>query len=132
MNGDGTFEYEFNLVENASSDENYAKSFGDYKVVVSEYFGDGITYFKVVEDPESFVDVRTPLGLKIDKSNYVLGSSLSLTGKILDYHQAEIGNSMRNSVQVTFTDSFGTTVNYVFDKNNVSNCLLYTSPSPRD
>ncbi|NMI83410.1 MAG: lamin tail domain-containing protein [Candidatus Nitrosopelagicus brevis] len=121
LNGDGTFEYEFKIVENSSADENYASSFGDYKIVVSEYFGDGTTSFKVVEDPESFVDVRTPLGLKMDKSSYVLGSSLSLTGKILDYHQAEIGNSMRNSVEITFTDSSGTTVNYVFDKNNASN-----------
>ncbi|MDC0241340.1 lamin tail domain-containing protein [Candidatus Nitrosopelagicus sp.] len=121
LNGDGTFEYEFRLVEEANSDDNYASSFGDYKVSVSEYFGDGVTYFKVVEDPESFVDVRTPLGLKIDKSSYVLGSSLSLTGKILDYHQSEIGNSMRNSVEVTFSDSSGALVNYVLDKNNQSN-----------
>ncbi len=121
LNGDGTFEYEFKIIENNSADENYSSSFGDYKIVVSEYFGDGITSFKVVEDPESFVDVRTPLGLKLDESSYVLGSSLSLTGKILDYHQSEIGNSMRNSVEVTFTDSSGATVNYVFDKNNTSN-----------
>ena len=121
LNGDGTFEYEFKIVEDASADENYASSFGDYKIVVSEYFGDGFTSFKVVEDPESFVDVRTPLGLKIDKSSYVLGSSLSLTGKILDYHRAELGNNMRNSVEITFTDSSGSTVNYIFDKNNVSN-----------
>ena len=86
LNGDGTFEYEFKIVEDSSADENYASSFGDYKVVVSEYFGDGTTSFKVVEDPESFVDIRTPLGLKSDKSTYVLGSSLSLTGKVLDYH----------------------------------------------
>ena len=121
MNGDGTFEYEFTLVEDASADENYASTFGDYKVSVSEYFGDGVTYFKVVENPESFVDVRTPLGLKIDNSSYVLGSSLSLTGKILDYHQSEIGNSMRNSVEITFSDSSGATVDYVLDKNNQSN-----------
>ena len=121
LNGDGTFEYEFKLVENVTSDENYASSFGDYKIVVSEYFGDGVAYFKVVEDPESFVDIRTPLGVKIDKSSYVLGSSLSLTGKILDYHQVEIGNSMRNSVEVTFSDSSGATVNYILDKNNQSN-----------
>ncbi len=121
LNGDGTFEYEFKIVENASADQNYASSFGDYKIVVSEYFGDGTAYFKVVEDPESFVDIRTPLGLKIDQSSYVLGSSLTLTGKILDYHQTEVSNNMRNSVEVTFTDSSGATVNYVFDKNNASN-----------
>ena len=107
LNGDGTFDYEFTLVENTSSDENYADSFGDYKVTVSEYFGDASTYFKVVEDPESFVDVRTPLGLKIDNSDYVLGSSLSLTGKILDYHQTEANNNLRNSLEVTFTDPIG-------------------------
>ena len=95
LNGDGTFEFEFKLVEDFTKQENYSKFLGDYKIVVSEYFGDGVTNFKVVENPESFVDVRTPLGLKIDKSSYVLGSGLSITGKILD-------------------------------------CLLYTSPSPRD
>ena len=115
MNGDGTFEYEFKLVEDSAADENYASSFGDYKIVVSEYFGDAVASFKVVEDPESFIDVRTPLGLKLDKSSYVLGSSLSLTGKVLDYHQAEISNNMRNSVEITFNDSSGATVDYVFD-----------------
>ena len=30
LNGDGTFEYEFTLVEDSTSDENYAGSFGDY------------------------------------------------------------------------------------------------------
>ena len=120
MNGDGTFEYEFKIVEDSSADENYASSFGDYKIVVSEYFGDATTSFKVVQDPESFVDIRTPLGLKSDKSTYVLGSSLSLTGKVLDYHQTEIGNNMRNSVEITFKDSSGVTVDYVFDKNNAS------------
>ena len=47
---------------------------------------------------------------------------------------------MRNSVEVTFTDSSGSTVNYVFDKNNASNeaakgtngCLLYTSDAADD
>ena len=121
LNGDGTFEYEFKIVEDSSSDENYASSFGDYKIIVSEYFGDGTTSFKVVEDPESFVEIRTPLGLKSDKSSYVLGSSLSLTGKVLNYYQAEVGNNMRNSVEVSFSDSSGATINYVFDKNNASN-----------
>ena len=66
LNGDGTFEYEFKIIEDKSADENYSNVHGDYKIVVSEYFGDGVTYFKVVEDPESFVDIRTPLGLKLD------------------------------------------------------------------
>ncbi|MDC0211761.1 lamin tail domain-containing protein [Candidatus Nitrosopelagicus sp.] len=135
LNGDGTFEYEFNLVENSSADENYAKMFGDYKVVVSEYFGDGITSFKVVDDPESFVDVRTPLGLKLDKSSYVLGSGLSLSGKILDYHQAEIGNNMRNSVEITFSDSTGKKMTFADHGGkqgntncNTNDCSIYNKP----
>ena len=116
LNGDGTFEFEFKLVEDSTKQENYSKFFGDYKIVVSEYFGDGVTNFKVVENPESFVEVRTPLGLKIDKSSYVLGSGLSITGKILDYHQKEVSNNMRNSIEMTFTDPSGAIVNYVFDK----------------
>ena len=136
LNGDGTFEYEFKIVENASADENYANTFGDYKVVVSEYFGDGVTSFKVVEDPETFVDIRTPLGLKIDKSSYVLGSSLSLTGKILDYHQAEISNNMRNSVEITFADSTGAPIMFAdhrgategSEKCNTNNCAEFNKP----
>ena len=121
LNGDGTFEFEFKIVADSTKQENYANSYGDYKVTVSEYFGDGTTYFKVVEDPESFIDVRTPLGLKTDKSEYTLGTEVSITGKILDYHIQELGNNMRNGVEVTFTDSSGVPVSYVFDKNNRSN-----------
>tara|TARA_Y100000590_G_scaffold452346_1_gene595356 strand:- start:1510 stop:5058 length:3549 start_codon:yes stop_codon:yes gene_type:complete len=121
LNGDGTFEFEFQVVADATKQENYSKTYGDYKITVSEYFGDGIAYFKIVENPESFVDVRTPLGLKTDNSEYTLGTGMTINGKIQNYHQAEINNNMRNSVEVTFTDSSGKTVDYVFDKNNRSN-----------
>ena len=76
LNGDGTFEFEFKVVESSGATENYSKRYGDYKISVSEYFGDGVTTFKVVENPESFIDLRTPLGLQTDKSEYALGLSL--------------------------------------------------------
>ena len=33
LNGDGTFEYEFKIVEDSSADENYASSFGDLSLI---------------------------------------------------------------------------------------------------
>ena len=112
LNGDGTFEFEFKVVESSGATENYSKRYGDYKISVSEYFGDGVTTFKVVENPESFIDLRTPLGLQTDKSEYALGTGLRITGKVLDYHQAEVSNNMRNSIEITFSDSSGEKIKY--------------------
>ena len=125
LNGDGTFEFEFKVVESSGASENYSKRYGDYKISVSEYFGDGITTFKVVNDPESFVDIRTSLGLQTDKSEYALGTGLRITGKVLDYHQAEISNNMRNSIEISFSDESGEKIKY-YDhgqKQGYSNCL---------
>ena len=53
-------------------------TYGDYKITVSEYFGDASVFFKVVEDPDTFTDIRTPYGLKTDSSEYILGSALKI------------------------------------------------------
>ena len=111
LNGDGTFEFEFKLIENFNSEDNYGKWYGDYKVIVSEYFGDGITSFKVVENPESFTDIQTPLNLKSDSSEYVLGSEFTLSGIISDY-DFKINDNLRNMVEVTFSDSTGNVITY--------------------
>jgi len=125
LNGDGTFEFEFKVVESSGSSENYAKRHGDYKISVSEYFGDGVTTFKVVQNPDSFVDIRTPLGLQTDKSEYALGTGLRITGKVLDYHQSEVSNNMRNSIEMTFSDSSGEKIKYSdhSQKEGYTNCL---------
>ena len=125
LNGDGTFEFEFKVVESSGASENYSKRYGDYKISVSEYFGDGIKTFKVVENPESFVDLRTPLGLKTDKSEYALGTGLRIVGKVLDYHQSEVSNNMQNSIEITFSDSSGETIKYSdhSQKEGYSNCF---------
>ena len=123
LNGDGTFEFEFKLIENFKTQENYAKYFGDYKVNVSEYFGDANVFFKIVDNPELFVDNRTPLGLKIEKSEYVLGSDISILGKILDYEHYDNDNA-RNSVEITFIDSNGQVMSYIDhqQKDGYTNC----------
>ena len=101
LNGDGTFEFKFKLVNNSNSGEDLSRYFGDYRLTVSEYFGNASVDFKVVDDPESFVDVRTPLGLQMDDSQYVLGTAIFINGKILDYEHKSNNNSY-NSVKFTF------------------------------
>ena len=102
LNGDGTFKFEFPLVSgslNYDSDE-YSHVLGDYRVKVSSYHGENSIFFKVVEDPESFVDVRTPLGLKSDKSEVILGTAITFSGKIMDYEQS--GNQRLEHLEFTF------------------------------
>ena len=48
------FSFEFELVEQVNDSDDYSHVHGDYRIKISEYFGHGVTYFKVVENPESF------------------------------------------------------------------------------
>ena len=104
LNGDGTFEFQFKVVNSGNVDEDLSRFFGDYRLTVSEYFGNAHVNFKVVENPESFVDIRTPLGLQMDKSKYVLGTAFSVSGKVLDYEHTESDN-YNNFVSFTIFDS---------------------------
>ena len=134
LNGDGTFEYEFKLVEAITPGENYAQSYGDYKIIISEYFGDAIVNFKVVEDPESFSDVRTALGLKLDKSQFVLGTPLKISGTLMDY-QHVLTNNLRNTIDITIKDDDGEVLTY-FDHQgspqgfncNTNDCDQFLKP----
>ena len=134
LNGDGTFEFEFKLIESFSPNEEYSKFYGDYKITVSEYFGDASVFFKVVENVDTFVDIRTPLGLKTDNSEYVLGTALKLSGKVMDYDH-QVTNNMRNSVEVKILDPNGNPITY-FDHNqktgytncNTNDCTKYEKP----
>ena len=134
LNGDGTFAFEFKLIESLNPNEDYSKFYGDYKVTVSEYFGDANTLFTVVEDVDSFVDIRTPLGLKTDDSEYVLGTPLRLSGKVLDYNH-QVSNNMRNNVEVSILDPNGNLLSYHDHGNkqgsdhcNTNDCDIYKKP----
>ena len=106
LNGDGTFEFKFRLIETFDSEEDLSRYLGDYRLKISEYFGTAYVNFKVVENPESFVDVRTPLGLQMDKSEYVLGTAFIVSGKVMDYEHRQI-NNFNNNLKFTITDSTG-------------------------
>ena len=134
LNGDGTFEFEFKLVASSSADEDYSSTYGDYKVTVSEHFGSGSTMFKVVEDPESFIDIRTPLGLKTDQSEYALGSGLTITGSIMNYEYKSAGNVV-NTIDITFTTPTGDVITFEdhqqktgYTNCHTNDCSKYSTP----
>ena len=126
LNGDGTFEYDFKIPANFQPELSY----GDYLIEVSEYFGESFVKIKVVENPDSYVDIRTPLGLSMDKSKYVLGTSFSLTGTIMDYIQRTSAVRSDNSVQFTITDPQGKAV--MSEDRRQNNNFSYEATSPND
>ena len=127
LNGDGTFEFQFNLIESFDSKEDLSKYLGDYRLTISEYFGTIHVNFKVVENPESFVDVRTPLGLQIDKSKAVLGTAISVYGKILDYTH-NVDNNFNNNMKFNIADSTGKLL--MSEDRRSSNNFQYESTAP--
>ena len=104
LNGDGTFEFKFKVANSGNVDEDLSRFFGDYRLTVSEYFGNAHVSFKIVENPESFVDIRTPLGLQMDNSQYVLGTAFTASGKVLDYDHKD---PRLNNVSFTIFDPTG-------------------------
>ena len=104
LNGDGTFEFQFKVANSGNVDEDLSRFLGDYRLTVSEYFGNTHVSFKIVENPESFVDIRTPLGLQMDKPQYVLGTAFTASGKVLDYDHKD---PRLNNVSFTIFDPTG-------------------------
>ena len=135
LNGDGTFDFEFKLVESIKDGDEYDHVLGDYRVLVSGFHGkEAIASFQVVDDPESFVDERTPLGLRSDKSEYVLGTGMTIAGKVLDY--TYVGNQKSQYVEFVFTGPDGKPVmsqdrqtenrsNFDYEKNSPNDKLRF-------
>ena len=134
LDGDGRFSFEFKLVDNFSETEDYSYAYGDYKIAVSEYFGDASVIIKVVENPSTFEDIRTPLNLKTDQNEYVLGTPMKISGSITNYDHKP-SNNMRNYVEIKISDSSGKVLSY-FDHQqktgytncNTNDCEKYSKP----
>lgn len=73
--GDSTFEYKLQIPSDKIR-------YGDYSVTVSKEFGKSITYFKVVENPEDYVDVVKRDFVSTDKANYVSGEKMTIIGHV--------------------------------------------------
>ena len=130
LNGDGTFEYDFKINDGANRNLIY----GDYAITASEYFGEITKIIKVVENAETFSEVRTPLGLKIDKSEYHLMQNVAISGHILDY-TPKIRDNFLNAVDITFIDPSGQTLQYADHKRhgdhtncNLNDCDQFLTP----
>ncbi len=74
--GDSSFKYELKI----PSDQ---LRLGDYRVTVSKEFGKAVLYFKVVDNPDEFVPVRTDTYVSTDKSDYMSGEKLIITGHVV-------------------------------------------------
>ena len=129
LNGDGTFKFNFDLIESFDSEEDLSRYFGDYRLTISEYFGTAYVDFKVVENPESFVDIRTPLGLQMSKSDYVLGTAFTVSGKVLEYEHKATDN-YNNSVTFTISDSSGKTL--MSEDRRTTSGFQYESTAPNE
>ena len=81
---------------------------GDYKITAGENFGKGYGYFKVVKNPDTYVESEsTKLGLKTDKSTYALNEKLNISGLIQEYELSEAQSITFQQVQLTFKDPKG-------------------------
>jgi hypothetical protein len=97
--GDGTFKYEFKI----PNDEN---RYGDYKVKVSKEIGSTEISFKVVANPNEFVEVESkPLSISTDKESYNIGDQIIISGKVIE--KKDLG---RQGVQISITKEDGTPI----------------------
>ena len=124
LDGDGRFSYDFKVIDVISENYDYSHLYGDYKIKVSEYFGSSFVTIRIVDDPESFEDERTPLGLTVSESEYVLGTKAEISGIVMNYDY-KVSNNMRNYVEMTIKDSSGKILTYNDhqQKTGYTNCF---------
>ncbi len=105
LEGDGTFKYELKI-------PNKTDRYGDYKIKVSSYVGSVELFFKVVENPDTFVDTPTgPLYIATDKSSYGIGDQLIISGKVSEK------KDLRTAVQISITTADGKPITSKADSN---------------
>lgn len=100
--GDSSFNYNFKIPTDSIR-------LGEYSVKVSKDIGDAIIYFKVVSNPEEYVQgIEEPFTLSTDKTEYLLGDKILISGKI---NQKQISSSFyTSSVTVSITKADGTPI----------------------
>ena len=81
---------------------------GDYKITAGENFGKGYGFFKIVENPESYVAGEvTTLGLKTDKQTYALNDKILIEGIVENFTLHEAQSITFQQIQITFKDQVG-------------------------
>ena len=86
---------------------------GEYRVSAGENFGHGYAYFKVVANPDNYVEsIATPLNLKTDKTTYALNDKITISGIVSDFVQSEAQKIAFQQIQITFKDQVGHTLKH--------------------
>ena len=76
LEGDSSFTYEFTIPNNTNS-------LGEFRVTVSENVGSAVIFFKVVENPETFVPREVErLSISTDKTIYEIGEKMTIIGRV--------------------------------------------------
>jgi len=77
LEGDSTFYHEFKILDNS-------QRLGKYQVTVSKNVGEASIFFKVVENPDEYVESEdAPLSISTDKTIYESGDKFTISGKVL-------------------------------------------------
>ncbi len=76
LEGDSTFNYELKI-QSAST------AYGDYRVTVSKEFGKAVVYFKIVEDPDNYIQTKDDNFVSTDKSSYSPGDKITISGHVV-------------------------------------------------
>lgn len=74
--GDSTFTYELKVPSGQAN-------LGDFRVTVSKEFGKAITYFKIVENPDDYIEGEDKNFVTTDKAEYALGEKMIINGHVL-------------------------------------------------
>ena len=101
LSGDSSFQLDLELPA-------IAERLGEYRITAGENFGHGYASFKIVENPETYVESEeSPLGLKTDKPTYALNDKILITGMINDFSLSQAQSITFQQVQITFQDPVG-------------------------
>ncbi|MGQ0772702.1 MAG: lamin tail domain-containing protein [Nitrososphaerota archaeon] len=96
--GDSTFSYDLKI----PSDQ---LRLGDYRVTVSKEFGMSIIYFKIVEDPDTYVSTGDGNYVSTDKPDYASGEKMSIIGHVIPKTRSSSFDV--TPVKVSITDESG-------------------------
>jgi hypothetical protein len=110
--GDSTFSYELKI-------PNDQVRLGDYRVTVSKEFGNAVVYFKIVENPDTYVQATENTFVSTDKLDYIAGEKIIMSGHVVPKARSTFEAI---PVKVTITDESGKQISIIsFGSSNSKN-----------
>ena len=127
LEGDSSFSYEFTI-------PNGPDRFGDYRVTVSKEVGSETIFFKVVENPEEFVDISVPFSIFTNKLIYDIGERMVIFGNVANLQSRSSFETLVVSIFITDEDDNPLTILALLEgakgqsriTDNVNACYIFT------